>query len=453
MNQQNLLVLLIGLFLFVCTYELEAQEWTRFRGPNGNGITESKVPVEFSATKNLKWKSQLPGAGVSCPVLLKDRVFLTCYSGYGLDRQKPGDINDLKRHVLCINREDGKIRWQQTFDAVLPEDTYSGMGVPEHGYASHTPVTDGKHVFFFLGKSGVVAFDLEGKQLWQSSVGTGSDERRWGSASSPILVGDALVIPAIAESSSIVALDKSTGKEIWRQEVAGLQKSWSTPLEVKVDDQRSDIVIGVPGEVWGINPENGKLRWLCGDIPGDSFYTSLVEQNGVIYGSIGGRRGGGTFAIRAGGKGDVTESHLAWISPEQGSFGTPLATKKNLFVFARGVLNVFDTNTGELSEKSRLGQSSSSRGGRRGGFASDYASPVLASNKLYYVRRSGDILVLELDDKIKQVAVNRVTDANDETFSASPSVGNGQLFVRSDKYLYCIEAKSENASSEFKPNP
>ena len=112
------------------------------------------------------------------------------------------------------------------------------MGVPEHGYASHTPVTDGKAVYAFLGKSGVYAFDLDGKKLWNVSVGTDSDDRRWGSASSPVLYKNLLIVPAIAESGALIAFDKKSGKEIWKQETDALRGSWSTPLIVKVDGEK-----------------------------------------------------------------------------------------------------------------------------------------------------------------------------------------------------------------------
>ena len=228
-------------------------DWTRFRGPNGTGISpdDTPTPVKWSASQNLRWKLALPGAGASSPIIVGDRIYLTCYSGYGLDRENAGDQKNLKRHLLCIDRANGELIWNKTIDAVLPEDPYTGIGVPEHGYASHTPVSDGRNVYVFFGKTGVLAFDKQGNQLWQTSVGTESDPRSWGSASSPILYQDLLIVPATAESEALVALDKKTGKEVWRQEAAGFSMSWCTPVLVEVDENRSDLAIGVGREIWG----------------------------------------------------------------------------------------------------------------------------------------------------------------------------------------------------------
>ncbi|MGB0740412.1 MAG: serine/threonine protein kinase, partial [Planctomycetaceae bacterium] len=146
---------------------LSASDWLRFRGPNGSGVSldPESLPTEFSAEKNLKWKAALPGRGVSCPIVIGDRIVVTCYSGYGMDQQNPGEMEELRRHVVCYSRADGKLLWQQEIEPVLPEDAYSGMGVPQHGYASHTPVSDGESVFVFLGKSGVRAWDLDGQEI------------------------------------------------------------------------------------------------------------------------------------------------------------------------------------------------------------------------------------------------------------------------------------------------
>ncbi len=195
-------LLLLGVFAGSCVLPLGANaDWPRFRGPNGSGVSadSNATPVRWSPKENVKWKVELPGAGVSSPIVVGDRVYVTCYSGYGLDRQNPGDINDLTRHLVCVDRESGKILWDKSVKAALPEDPFSGIGVPAHGYASHTPVSDGENVYVFFGKSGALAFDKEGNRLWQTNVGSGSDDKRWGSSSSPILHDDLLIVTASAE--------------------------------------------------------------------------------------------------------------------------------------------------------------------------------------------------------------------------------------------------------------
>src|SRR5208283_4054427 len=148
------------------------------------------------------------------------------------------------RHVICLDRDTGKVLWDQSVAAVLPEDPYADM-FTQHGYATHTPTSDGKRIFVFFGKTGVLAFDLEGKQLWQTSVGTGSGQNGWGTASSPIVYKNLVIVPAIAESRSLVALDQETGKEVWRCKETGLTSTWGSPVLVKCGQDRTDLAIAV----------------------------------------------------------------------------------------------------------------------------------------------------------------------------------------------------------------
>lgn len=420
-----------------------AGDWPRFRGPNGNGISPDTVapPVKFSATENLKWSVALPGEGVSSPIVVGDRVFITAYSGYGYE---PGDLLDLKRHLLCLDRQTGKVLWQKSVEAVLPEDSFSGLGVPAHGYASHTPVSDGKRVYAFFGKSGVYAYDLDGKQLWRASVGTESDRRRWGSSSSPILVDNTLVVTAGPERRAMVGLDAETGKELWAAESESFGDVWGTPILVTSGD-RTDIVIGAPGEMWGINPQTGKVRWYCEAIQSDQFNTSVVASDGVIFAVEG--RGGGAIAIKAGGKGDVSQSNVLWTGRDANRFGTPVVYEGRIYFVANGIANCLDAKTGSKLYQSRLPrpegsesepQQDSGRG--RGGFGGqDYASPVIAAGRVYYVSAGGDIHVWKTGDSFESLAVNRL--ASGETFAATPAISAGDLFIRSNKKLYCVGAK------------
>ncbi len=431
-------------------------DWTRFRGPNGSGIGADgpSTPVRWGPSANVKWTAELPGAGVSCPIVVGDRVYVTCYSGYGLDRANPGDQKNLKRHLVCMDRRTGEQIWNKSVDAVLPEDPYEGIGVTAHGYATHTPVSDGENVYVFFGKTGVLAFDKDGKQLWQTNVGKESDPRRWGSSSSPILYKNLLIVPATAEGEAMIGLDTKTGKELWHQEAAGFSQCWGTPILVEVDKNRTDLVIGVASEIWGINPQTGKLRWYCKMSKSNEFCSSVVAHEGVIY-AIGGR-GGSSIAVRVGGKGDVTSSHVLWTGRDSSRFSTPILYKDRLYSFANDVATIIDAKTGERLGRSRLeGGSGGSSERRMGG---DYGSPILADGKVYFVRQSGDMFVLKADDKLEQLAVNRLTAAGSEEFSATPAVSGGELFIRSNKRLYCIAAlgqtpkKSESGAVVKKPS-
>ena len=162
---------------------------------------DNNVPVSWSAEQNLLWSAALPGPGSSGPIVWNDRVFVTCYSGYGVDRENPGEPGNLKRHLLCLNRQDGSRIWEQTMPNTSPEDPYEGF-ITDHGYSSSTPATDGEHVFAFFGKDGLYAFDWNGKQIWQAQVGTESDTARWGGGSSPLLYEDLVIVNAGNEGSA-----------------------------------------------------------------------------------------------------------------------------------------------------------------------------------------------------------------------------------------------------------
>ena len=196
---------------------------------------------------------------------------------------------------------DGVARACQVVEPVLPEDPYSGM-FTQHGYASHTPVSDGQRVYAYFGKTGMVAFDLDGKRLWQKSLGTESGPQGWGSASSPIVYNHLIIATASAESEALVALNKETGEEGWRKEAAGFSGTWGTPVLVDCGGGRTDLVLAVPFEMWGFNPEDGKLRWYCESVPSDSMCSSALVHEGVVYAMESGPRGGGTVAVRAGGR-------------------------------------------------------------------------------------------------------------------------------------------------------
>lgn len=176
-----------------------AADWPRFRGPNGTGVAESAVPLEWGDGRNLLWKTALPGPGSSSPVVHGPDVFVTCYSGYGVEAGRAGDPGKLVRHLLCIDRATGREKWRRDVAAELPEDAYEGY-LTEHGYASSTPVVDADAVYAFFGKGGVVAFDRAGQELWRVAVGKESSSRRWGSAASLVLHGDLVIVNAAEES-------------------------------------------------------------------------------------------------------------------------------------------------------------------------------------------------------------------------------------------------------------
>jgi len=424
------------------------ESWSRFRGPNGLGVTTSAtpLPITWSADANLAWKTPLPGPGASSPIIVGTSVFVTCYSGYGLSQEDPGEMENLVRHLVCVDLETGKLRWQADVKAALPEDPYSGIGVTAHGYASHTPVSDGQRVYAFFGKSGVHAFDLDGHPLWQADVGMESDPTRWGSSSSPIIHDGMVIVTASAESQSIIGLDAETGKEVWRQEAAGLDGMWGTPTLIPIDDQRTDLVMCVSRELWGLDPATGKLRWFAKATDAEHAYASAIFDGTRVFAFTG--RGGGSVAVDAGGTGDVTATNTVWSGGDTTAFASAVHHETGIYLVARNILTRVDAETGERVSQTRL-RGAKATGGRFGSL--DYPSPIVVTNRLYSLNGSGQMFVFELSpDGPKQIAVNEVTSSGEE-FRGTPAVSDGRLVMRSSGHLYCVIDQGETVAASTAP--
>jgi outer membrane protein assembly factor BamB len=421
-----------------------AADWDRFRGPNGSGIAgdDKQPPLEWSEAKNLKWKADLPGGGYSCPIVVKGRVFVTAATDEG---------GNLTRHLLCFDRADGKLLWERTVAAKAAEDR------SRSGYATHTPTADGERVYAFFGKSGVHAFDFDGQPLWQANVGEGEERRGWGSASSPILVNELVVITAGVESLAMHAFDRKTGKQAWKTEADGFHNTWGTPVVARTDDA-AHIVLSVPDEIWGINPETGKLRWYSEGLRGDSVCNSAIVDQNMIYAL--GERGGGSLAMRAGGQGDVTQSNVVWTGANGPRIPTPVLWEGRLYWVSGSLANCRDAATGKEIYAERIpgasgagsapqgeagnegrgfggGSGGGFGGGRGGGGGQGYSSPVAANGYLYQVVQRGETVVIKMGPSFELVARNRFANDNSD-FSATPAISDGQLFIRSARHLYCV---------------
>jgi len=434
-----------ALVLFVFnSLTLHAGDWPRFRGPDGSGVAvdSDSLPTTWSPTANVAWKTQMPGPGASSPIIVGGKAFVTCYSGYGLTQENPGEIENLVRHLVCVNLQTGKVLWQKDVKAALPEDPYTGIGVTAHGYASHTPVSDGKNVYTFFGKSGVHAFDMDGKELWQAEVGKESDPTKWGSSSSPVIYNNTVIVTASAESQAIIGLDTQTGKELWRQEAEGLDGMWGTPTLVKIDEDRTDLVMCVAKELWGLDPASGKLRWFASATGAEHAYSSVILDGKRVFAFTG--RGGGSIAIDAGGSGDVSKTNTVWTGGETTSFATPVRHKSKVYLVTSGVVNVVDEKNGEKVQQVRLAGALQT-GGRFGSL--DYPSPIVVGDRMFYLNGSGQMFVFDLTGELKQIAANRVT-ADVETFWGTPAVSDGRLVLRSSMHLYCVADKGETVKPE-----
>lgn len=400
---------------------LPAAEWRQFRGPDGLGTSdESGLPVQWSSQENVAWRTPLPGAGTSSPVTLGNRVFLTCYSGYAQDADKPGDMNELKRHVLCLDRGSGQIVWHKQFDPLLPEHQYQGEG-SYHGYSSSTPATDGERLYIFFGKSGVFCFDLDGNQLWQTSVGDGT--HHWGSGNSPLLYNDLLIINASIESGSLVALDKRTGKEVWR--AGGVNSSWNTPVLVNVPDGETELVVSVQDRLLGFKPDTGGELWQAEGIH-RYVCPAVVDHDGVVY-AIGG--GHTSLAVRAGGRGDVTSTHGVWRQERGSNVSSPLYHEGHIYWASDsgGVVTCQEAASGKIVYQERLKPDS----------GLIYASPILADGKIYYVSQHNGTFVVAAKPEFELLAHNVFAD-DDSRMNASPAASHGQILLRNDRNVYCI---------------
>ncbi|MBA62248.1 MAG: serine/threonine protein kinase [Planctomycetaceae bacterium] len=407
----------------------QAADFSQFRGQAGQGIdTQSDLPTQWSDDSNLIWKSKIAGRGSSSPIVVGDKVFLTAYSGYGNPDQNASQ-NELVRQLLCFSLKDGRQQWTADIENKQREDVYQGF-ITEHGYATSTPVSDRESVFVFFGKSGVLAFDMNGKQRWHVSVGTESAQRRWGSAPSLVLHKDTVIVNASDESQTLYALNKKDGSVVWKAEAAGLENSFNTPLLVSTAD-RTELIVAVPWEIWSLDAETGKLLWYAETELDNNVSPSMVEKNGIIY-AIGGRSGA-SIAIRLGGKGDVTKTHIVWRAKASSYVPSPVLFQDRLYwVNDRGIAHCVNAKTGELVYQHRLNINS-------GGGRSFYASAMVIGGKIYAVSRFDGTIVYEPGDEFKQVAQNRFND--ESMFNASPAVADGRILIRSDSALYCIGNK------------
>ena len=410
--------------------------WPQWRGPNGDGTTlADKAPTTWSETKNLKWKLKLPGYGASSPIVWNDRIYLTCYTGYGAGN-RGGSPTNMMRHLVCVDAKTGKTVWQKELKPTKSEDYYSGMGVPEHGYATSTPATDGKAIYVFLAKSGMVAFDLKGKKLWQTSVGTNSSRKRWGSSSSPIIHGDLVFINALQEGNKIFALNKADGKIAWQwgpSAADSYQDTYGTPALVKAKD-KTELVLAVPGEIWSFDTKKGDIAWYTYTNVGagrGNVSPSTITGGDALY-VFGGRPGSGV-AVKLGGKGEVKESSHLWTSRSSPYVATPVYHEGHLYWMDRsGYAVCLNASTGREAFRERLKSSS-----RTPQF---YASPIVVGGKIISVSRNAGAFVLEAKPKFKQLAQN-IFESDRSVFNASPAISNNRLFLRSDTHLYCVTDK------------
>lgn len=393
--------------------------WLKFRGPTGMGTSDATgLPLTWSENENILWKTPLPGAGSSSPIVFGDRIYVTCYTGFFVPHQPGGSLEQLRRHLVALRKDNGEIIWDQSVPAKLPEE----KRIRDHGYAANTPTADAVRVYVFFGKSGVFAYDHDGVQRWQVDVG--SQTNGWGTAAAPVLYKDLLFVNASVESQSLVALDRQSGQRKWK--VEGIRQSWNTPLVVTAASGREELIVAVKGEVRAFDPDSGTPLWSCQTDIGWYMVPTVVAADGVVY-CLGGRSGTAALAVRAGGSGDVTATHRLWTSTKGSNVTSPIYLDGHLYWMheQRGVAYCAKADTGEVVYEQRL-----DRAGQV------YASPILAEGRIYYLTRNGKAFVLAAKPQFEQLAMNDLNDGS--LFNASFAVAGNRILVRSDKYLYCL---------------
>jgi outer membrane protein assembly factor BamB/rhodanese-related sulfurtransferase len=383
-----------------------AKYWPVWRGPSRQGLANGSYPDSWSATENVFWKKPVPGRGNSSPIVWGDRIFLTtAYDG------------GRRVSLIAFRRADGTQLWE----AFAPEGR-TGRAHQKNGHASATPSADGTLVYAFFGSRGLAAFDFSGKLVWHQDLG--DVDNYHGSAGSPLLYKDRVILYQDFDSGSFVAaFDARTGKQVWRTPRKAFV-GWGTPVAVRVG-ARDELIVSSQSTVTAYDPDTGRELWVC---EGNSFEVipTPVVGNGLVFASSG--RVGPTLAIRPGGRGNVTHTHLVWTSPKGSPFvPSPLVFGNQLYMVndMASIVTSFEAATGKVLWQGRLGVA------QREGFS---ASPVAVDGKLFFTNDQGDTFVLRAGPAFELLRTNRIG----ETTLASPALVDGRWYIRTDRSLFAI---------------
>jgi outer membrane protein assembly factor BamB len=425
----------------LCAGEFETQKldnWPTWRGPLGNGMApKGDPPLKWDDKTNIRWKAALPpGKGSSTPIVWGDRIFVLATTDTGRqarpeDLPKPDPKFEVKTSppttyhhflVLCFDRATGKELWRQIAAEAVPHEGHHQT----HSYAAYSPVTDGERLYFSLGSRGVYCYDLDGKLIWKRNLGLIHSRLGWGEGGSPALHGDALVVNFDQEAGSFYAcLDARTGATRWKVE-RDEATTWATPLIVE-HKGRTQVIAPGTNHVRSYDLADGRLLWTGGPMTVNCIPSS-VTANGVAY-VMSGYRGAMAYAISLDASGDVGDKLLWKYTRGTPYVPSPLLAGDRLY-FTQGneaILTCLDIKTGKpIIDRQRLP-----------GVNSFYASPVCAAGRIYLIGRDGTTLVIKQADKFEVLATNQLDDPID----ASPAIVGKQLFLRGQKYLYCIEDK------------
>jgi outer membrane protein assembly factor BamB len=395
-----------------------AENWPHWRGPSGNGVSgETGVPTEWSTTENVTWKLALPAWSGSTPIIWGDRIFLNV-------------AEDGSLYLWCVDRTEGSVLWKQFLSDGDNKQRKQNMSSP-------SPVTDGRHVWVMTGTGILKGFDFDGKEIWTRDVQMdyGRFGLNWGYASSPLLHEDALYVQVLHgmktdDPSYVMRLDKMTGKTVWRVErptdaIRESPDAYTTPALLQYDG-KTEIVITGGDCVTGHDPGTGEELWRANGLNplNEANYrivASPVVQGDIIYAPT---RERPLLALRAGGRGDVTESHRLWSFEHGPDVPTPVSDGKYFYVVNdRGIMWALDAESGEeIWGQQRVTPGTYS------------SSPVLADGKIFVTSEDGVTTVVRAGEKFEILAENSLDDYS----LSSPAISEGQIFMRTAGHLYCI---------------
>lgn len=446
MSDRSRVVLLVLTSAALTTTSL-ADNWPSFRGPGATGVLDgANLPNEWDGPsgKNIKWKTAIPGLGHSCPITWGDKVFITTAVSdadtAGIKHGLYGDVKpvmDASKHawkVLCLNRLDGKVLWEQTAIEGVPK-------IKRHTKATHansTCATDGQHVVAFFGSEGLYCYDLAGKLLWKQDLGVldagwyTAPDNQWEYGSSPIIWKELVIVQCdVVKDSFLAAFDVKNGREVWRTPRSDVP-TWSSPT-VHESKARSELVVNGMKHMGGYDPRTGKELWKLGggsDIP---VPTPFVAHDLIFLANSHGPPTP-VFAVKAGVAsgdislaGDATSSaSIAWSRKGMASYiPTPLVYGDHLYILRdNGIVQCANAKTGESIYKKRLGQ----------GQSAVTASPVAADGRLYCTTEDGDVYVVKCGAEFELLATNKMG----EVCLATPAISPGVLLIRTTGHLFGI---------------
>ena len=445
MMKQITTLLVLGSFFGAGVFAGD-DHWPQFRGPGARGIAEgNKQPDRWSPTENVAWKTDLPGRGWSSPIVWGDKIFLTATVNLGVTEpakkglyfggeRKDPPKTEHQWKVFCLDLKSGKIVWEKTVKKGPPSTSVH----IKNSFASETPVTDGERVYCAFGNIGLFAFDFKGNEIWSRNLEPRPTRYGWGPAASPVIHGERLYfVNDNDKQSEILALDKRTGKEIWR--VAREEKSnWATPF-IWESGKRTEIITPGTGRVASYDLE-GKLLWSLKGMSSITIATPYSDQ-GLLYISSGYvmDKSRPLYAIRPGANGDISlkagetsNSFIAWSQPTAAPYNpsTVLYEGRIYILHDRGMMSCYDAKTGEVRyDRERIPK----------GLAFT-SSPWAANGKIFCLNEDGVCFVLLAGDKFKLLHTNQL---DEDMCMATPALVGDRLLIRTASRIYCVQSKSE----------